>query len=33
VAFDRDEALRQAEKLAKLGRLDQALAEYERVLA
>jgi len=33
VAFDRDETLKQAEKLAKLGRLDQALTEYERVLA
>jgi tetratricopeptide (TPR) repeat protein len=33
VAFDRDEALKHAEKLARLGRLDQALAEYERVLA
>ncbi len=33
MAFDRDEALKQAEKLVKLGRLDQALAEYERVLA
>jgi tetratricopeptide (TPR) repeat protein len=33
VALDRDEALKQAEKLARLGRLDQALAEYERVLA
>ena len=33
MAFDRDEALRQAEKLVKLGRLDQALAEYQRVLA
>ncbi len=31
--MDRDEALKQAEKLARLGRLDQALAEYERVLA
>jgi tetratricopeptide (TPR) repeat protein len=33
VASDRDEAHKQAEKLVKLGRLDQALAEYERVLA
>jgi len=33
VAVDRDEALKQAEKLVKLGRVDHALAEYERVLA
>jgi tetratricopeptide (TPR) repeat protein len=33
VGFDRDEALKQAEKLVRLGRLEQALAEYERVLA
>lgn len=33
MGFDRDEALKQAEKLVKLGRLDQALSEYERVLA
>jgi tetratricopeptide (TPR) repeat protein len=33
VAIDRDETLKQAEKLVKVGRLDQALAEYERVLA
>jgi tetratricopeptide (TPR) repeat protein len=33
VAFDRDDALRHAEKQMKLGRHDAALAEYERVLA
>lgn len=33
MAFDRDEALKQAEKLVRLGRLEPALAEYERVLA
>jgi tetratricopeptide (TPR) repeat protein len=33
VGFDRDEALNQAEKLVRAGRLDQALTEYERVLA
>ncbi len=30
--FDRDEALRKAEKFARAGRLDQAMAEYERVV-
>jgi tetratricopeptide (TPR) repeat protein len=33
VGFDRDEALKQAEKLVRAGRLDQALTAYERVLA
>jgi tetratricopeptide (TPR) repeat protein len=32
VAFDRPAALRQAEKLLRLGRLDQAIAEYGRIL-
>ena len=33
MAFDRPAALRQAEKLLGLGKLDQAIAEYSRVLA
>jgi tetratricopeptide (TPR) repeat protein len=33
VAIDRDEALRKAEKLLRQGRLDEAIAEYERVVS
>jgi tetratricopeptide (TPR) repeat protein len=32
VAIDRDEALRKAEKLLRQGRLDGAIAEYERII-
>ena len=32
MAIDRDEALRKAEKLLRQGRLDGAIAEYERII-